>query len=260
MIGVTLGLAYPFAQASLERFKMRNTYYGDLQGHFVGSGLRLFLRGVLFWAIVIVPFLLAMTAAIGEIDWSALAEAMRRGGDDVAGRIESANVGAAVSVAVIGVTWSIVAAALLYPVFQAMVLRWWMSGLRFGTLTVASRLRTGAVYALYLRFMWIALLAGAAIGIAAAIGFALTAIFAKASGTGVAAQLLATAVMIGSYVVVALGYSAIYQATVRLRLWKHSIESLEFSGLEALDHVKTSGAASSALGEGLADALNVGGI
>jgi uncharacterized membrane protein YjgN (DUF898 family) len=260
MIGVTLGLAYPFAQASLERFKMRNTYYGNLQGHFVGSGLRLFFRGVLFWVIVVVPFLIGMMAAIGEVDWSALAEAMKRGGDDVAGRIEGANIGAAVSVAVIGVTWSIIAAALLYPAFQAMVLRWWMSGLRFGTLTVASRLRTGAVYALYLRFMWIALLAGAAIGIAAAIGFALTALLGPASGTGAATQLFATAVVIGSYVAVALAYSTIYQATVRLRLWKSCVEALEFSGLEALDHVKASGAVSSALGEGLADALNVGGI
>lgn len=260
MIGVTLGLAYPFAQASLERFKLRNTYYGDLQGHFVGSGLRLFFRGVLFWVVVIVPFLLSMMSAIGEIDWSALAEAVKRGGDDFAGRIESANIGAAVSVAVIGVTWSIVAAALLYPLFQAMVLRWWMSGLRFGALTVTSRLRTGAVYALYLRFMWIALLAGAVIAIAAAIGFALTAILAPASGTGAATQLLATAVVIGSYVAVALAYSTIYQATVRLRLWKSCVEALAFSGLEALDHVKASGAVSSALGEGLADALNVGGI
>jgi uncharacterized membrane protein YjgN (DUF898 family) len=260
MIGVTFGLAYPFAQASLERFKMRNTYYGDLQGHFVGSGLRLFFRGVLFWVVVVVPFLLGMMAAIVEVDWSALAEAMRRSGDDIAGRIEGSNVGAAVSVAVIGVTWSIIAAALLYPAFQAMVLRWWVSGLRFGTLTVASRLRTGAVYALYLRFMWIALLAGAAIGIAAAIGFGLTAILEPASGTGVATQLLATAVAIASYVAVALAYSTIYQATVRLRLWKCCVESLEFSGLEAFDRVKASGAPSSALGEGLADALNVGGI
>ena len=45
MIGLTLGLAYPFAQASLERFKLHNTCYGDLQGHFVGSGMRLFFRG-----------------------------------------------------------------------------------------------------------------------------------------------------------------------------------------------------------------------
>jgi uncharacterized membrane protein YjgN (DUF898 family) len=201
-----------------------------------------------------------MMAAIGEIDWSALADALKRGGDDLAGRIEGANIGSAVSVAVIGVTWSIIAAALLYPAFQTMVLRWWMSGLRFGTLTVTSRLRTGAVYALYLRFMWIALLAGAVIAIAAAIGFALTAILETVSDTGVATQFFATAVLIGSYVAVALAYSAIYQATVRLRLWKSCVESLEFSGLDALDHVKASGAVSSALGEGLADALNIGGI
>src|SRR5262249_35120581 len=31
MIAITLGLAYPFAQASLERFKIRNTYYGELR-------------------------------------------------------------------------------------------------------------------------------------------------------------------------------------------------------------------------------------
>jgi uncharacterized membrane protein YjgN (DUF898 family) len=260
MIGVTLGLAYPFAQASLERLKMRNTYYGDLQGHFVGSGLRLFFHGLLFWAVAVVPFLVGMTAAIGEVDWSALVEAMKRGGDDVAGRVESANVGAAVSVAVIGVTWSIIAAALLYPAFQTMVLRWWMSGLRFGKLTVTSRLRAGAVYALYLRFMWIALLAGVVIGIAAAIGFALTAILEAVIDASAATQLFATAVLIGSYVAVALAYSTIYQATVRLRLWKACVESLECSGLEALDRVKASGAVSSALGEGLADALNVGGI
>src|ERR1044072_412157 len=53
VIGVTLGLAYPFAQASLERFKLRNTYYGDLQGHFVGSATRLFFREVLFWVVIV---------------------------------------------------------------------------------------------------------------------------------------------------------------------------------------------------------------
>src|SRR4051812_32041594 len=260
MIGVTLGLAYPFAQAALERFKLRNTYYGDLRGHFAGSGARLFFRGVPYWFVVVVPFVASMMLAAGAVDWSVLGEAVQRGGDDAMSRLEGANLGAAVSLAVLGVSWSAIAAALLYPVFQAMVLRWWISGLRFGSLTVASRLRTGTAYALYLRFMWIALLAGAVIGVAAAIGLALRALVGTASGTGAAAQLLGTVVLIGSYVVVALAYSTIYQATVRLRLWKHSAETLEFSGLDALDHVKAAGVPGSALGEGLADALNVGGI
>ena len=92
MIAMTLGLAYPWAQASLERFKLRNTYYGDLQGHFVGSGTRLFFRGVLFWFVVVGPFLFGLMLAIGAVDWTALGEAMRRGGDDVEGRVEAAGV------------------------------------------------------------------------------------------------------------------------------------------------------------------------
>ena len=34
LIALTLGLAYPWAQASLQRFKMRRTSYGDLPGQF----------------------------------------------------------------------------------------------------------------------------------------------------------------------------------------------------------------------------------
>ena len=73
-------------------------------------------------------------------------------------------------------------------------------------------------------------------------------------------ELLTTAILIGTYVIVALAYSTIYQATVRLRLWKAGFESIELSGLEALDRVNAAGAPGSAVGEGLADALNVGGI
>ena len=65
MIGMTLGLAYPWAQASLERFKMRNTYYGDLHGEFAGSGTRLFFRGVLLWLVVVGPFVFGLMVAIG---------------------------------------------------------------------------------------------------------------------------------------------------------------------------------------------------
>ena len=160
MIAMTLGLAYPFAQASLERFKLRNTYYGDLQGRFVGSGTRLFFRGVLLWIVVVVPLLFGLMLALGAVDWTALSEAMKRGGDDVMSRLEGAGLAPAAVIAVLSIGWSVLALALLYPVFQAMVLRWWISGLRFGELSVASHLSTRAVYAIYLRFMWIALVAG----------------------------------------------------------------------------------------------------
>jgi len=259
-IGVTVGLAYPFAQASLERFKLRNTWYGDLQGHFVGSGTRLFFRGILFWFVVVGPFLFGLMLAIGAVDWNALGEAVKRGGDDVMGRVEAAGVAAALVVATLSVGWSVLAVAALYPAFQAMVLRWWISGLRFGALSVASHLGTRSVYAIYLRFMWIALLVGIVLAVGVALALAISGGLAHWLGKGVLSELISTAILIGSYVIVALAYSTIYQAAVKLRLWKAAFESIELSGLEVLDRVNAAGGAASAVGEGLADALNVGGI
>src|SRR4051794_37917709 len=171
MIAATLGLAYPWAQASLERFKLRHTYYGDLQGHFVGSGWKLFFRGVLFWLVVVGPFGFGLLLAFGAVDWNAVGEALKRSGDDVMGRIEAAGVAPALVVAVLSVGWSVIALAVLYPAFQAMVLRWWISGLRFGGLTVVSHLRTRAVYAVYLRFMRIAVAVSVVLAIGVAIMF-----------------------------------------------------------------------------------------
>jgi len=255
-IGITLGLAYPFAQASLERFKLRNTWYGDLQGHFAGSGLRLFFRGVLFWLVVVGPLTLGLFIALGQVDWTALG----RGGGDAMSRVEAAGVAPALVSAVLSVGWSVLAVAVLYPAFQAMVLRWWIAGLRFGELGVASHLSTRAIYAIYLRFMWIALVAGIVFAIGAVLALAMTGLLALWLGKGVLTELISTALLIGSYVIIALAYSTIYQATVRLRLWKAGFESIELSSLEVLERVNASGAAGSAIGEGLADALNVGGI
>ncbi|MGE3148743.1 MAG: DUF898 family protein [Pseudorhodoplanes sp.] len=49
---ITLGLALPWRQAALERFKMRHTAYGDLQGGFVGTGWEFFKRGWWIWLLM----------------------------------------------------------------------------------------------------------------------------------------------------------------------------------------------------------------
>jgi uncharacterized membrane protein YjgN (DUF898 family) len=46
---ITLGLALPWREAALERYKMRHTYYGDLQGSFAGTGWEFFKRGWWLW-------------------------------------------------------------------------------------------------------------------------------------------------------------------------------------------------------------------
>src|SRR3954464_2760008 len=42
LVILRVGLAYPWAQAGIERFKIRNTYLGNLRGRFEGTGGRLF--------------------------------------------------------------------------------------------------------------------------------------------------------------------------------------------------------------------------
>ena len=70
---------------------------------------------------------------------------------------------------------------------------------------------------------------------------------------------MSSAITLAIYVVIVLGASTIYQVVVRFAMWRLGAQSAELSGADALDGVRASGAPSSALGEGLADALGVGG-
>ena len=264
MIVLTLGLAYPLAQSRLERFKMRNTWYGDLQGRFEGSSLRLLLRGFPMWLLVVGPLAGAVAFAVATVDWDkvAAAAASSSGGSEFINQLEGASpaVYSAIVVALAAVSISIVMTAVLFPVFQAMVLRWWLAGLRFGELTIHSHLRTSHIYGAYLRFLWYGLLLLVVIAIVGSIGYVVLGLMLVAIGNADTAEAVNAAAMIGLYVVTMLGFSAIYQGTVKLSLWRSGVESIVFEGLDVLDRVKAQGAASSAVGEGLADALNVGGI
>jgi hypothetical protein len=139
------------------------------------------------------------------------------------------------------------------------VLRWWVSGLRLGEVAVRSRLRTAQVFAVYARFFGYAALFTVVAGTLVAVG-ALE--LSKITGAvdSVHEEIVTTVLGLGAYVAIALGYSTIYQATVKLGLWRCVIESLDLSNLPALEQVAAAGEAASPVGEGLADALNVGGI
>jgi len=264
LVVISLGLAYPFAQSRLERFKMRHTWYGDLNGRFEGSGLGLLMRGLPMWLVTIGPLIFAVAYAVTAVEWDQFVAAAKgaSSAQEFINQLETSfpAVYSAIVIAIVAMAVSIVMATVLYPVFQAMVLRWWLSGLRFGALTVRSRLRTGQIYGAYLRLLWYGFLFSLAMSIAAGV------IFGSVSGmlTAVKVRQVADVVRaltgLGLYVTTMLGFSVIYQATVRLAFWRGGVETAEIEGLDVLDRVKAEGTPSSAVGEGLADALNVGGI
>ena len=109
-----------------------------------------------------------------------------------------------------------------------------------------------------MRFLWFAILFCIVAAVVGFIGLLVVGLLAG-DGTGTGGEIAATGMLLVGYVFVALGFATVYRATVMLSLWQLGMESLQLSGLAALEHVKASGRPSSALGEGLADALNVGG-
>jgi uncharacterized membrane protein YjgN (DUF898 family) len=82
---LTLGFALPWREAALERYKMRHSYYGDLQGSFEGKGSEFFKRAWGLWlaapfAIVIFPLFPFLYAMFKAIEWRWWLQGIRFGG------------------------------------------------------------------------------------------------------------------------------------------------------------------------------------
>jgi uncharacterized membrane protein YjgN (DUF898 family) len=270
---LTLGLAWPWALASLERYKMRNTFYGDLGGSFAGSAGRLFSRGLLLWLLAVAPLAAGLVAAVSVLDWPAVMDALESAaeavGDDEKSLTDFLQSDDSVKYGVValigGATWSVLIGGFLYPAYQAIVMRWWLGGLRLGGAAAASDLRLGRYYGAWLRYLLHVMLFTIAFAVAGGVlfGVAYAAVLQGVidlTHAPVLNGLLAVAAPVAVYVVYILGIYTIYQVVVKMRLWQAAVESMVISGYAALDHVRAREAESSAVGEGLADALGGGGI
>ncbi len=260
LAALTLGLAYPWAQASLQRYKMRHTGYGDLHGSFAASGAALFLRGLPIWLLVFGPVILAFVVLTRMVDWNAL-NAMMAQGDTKPLALLVGHTGVDVfGVVAAAITASLAMVLVFYPLFAAIMMRWWISGLRFGTMTVRSHLSMAKVYRVYLRFLFYLV---PYLLVVMAIGGVFVFLGDKLLGStndSMPAELLVSATTLSIYVTMMLGASTIYQVVVTFAMWRLGVQSAELTGADALDGVRAGGGPDSALGEGLVDALGVGGI
>jgi uncharacterized membrane protein YjgN (DUF898 family) len=261
---VTLGLAYPWTSAFIERFKMRNTSYGDLQGRFEGRGLTLFWRGLPIWLLVVGVPIFAIGGMARLIDWNMLGNelAAAQGGDDSMNTLIKNNpqLREAIGIVIAAFSASVLVAIVLYPVFQAVKLRWWISGLRFGEVAVTSQLRIRQVYRVYLRLLLYLFLLGVLASIMGGMTVAVVLSIVGLAHNATLTQVAIGAISLLLYVVMMIGSSTIYQVIVAAGLWRLGAQSAALSGEGAFDGVRATGTASSALGEGLADALGVGSI
>jgi uncharacterized membrane protein YjgN (DUF898 family) len=229
LIGLTLGLILPWRDAALERYKMQHSHYGNLQGSFEARGGAFFKRAWWIWllAIVSIPAIWAVPAI-------------------------------AVLVAI--------AAPFLYAAFRAIQWRWWLSGIRFGGVSLESNLRAGALIGLYWKVIgWsVLLLAGLALYLGAcAEGLALLSgtpqdVFFDPKHLVNQVPLL---VLTGfGYLALMLALNVVFRICLMRDLWQEVAQSITVHGLDTASNVTAKGELASALGEGFADGLDVAGF
>jgi uncharacterized membrane protein YjgN (DUF898 family) len=220
---LTLGLTYPLARKSLERYKMRHAFYGDLQGDFQGKA-GLFKIGFLLWLVVLAPaIVLVFFNPAGAAAW----------------------------LAVVGL--------LVYPMFHANVLRWRIRGMRFGPVTFDAPFSTWGLYKAYLRFF--ALMVVLVIVIFAVAAFWQFKIQPLVPNPpSVLLALAGVVALVLAYFAIATIIAFTYQATVRLTLWRLVVNALSVTGLEALDSVKAPAGWTPHHEGRIGGALNIGGF
>jgi hypothetical protein len=222
---------------------MRNTFYGSLGGSFAGSGTRLFRGGFLIWLLTVGPLVAALAGGVAAVDWSPLADALE--GDELPAALEALKdddgIKLGIGLLLSGAMVSTVIGSLLYPAYQAIVMRWWIGGLRLGGAAAASDLRIGRYYMTYLIYIAYVLLFSIAFFMVAGLALGLGYMTLRGQIDSVPPGLgegLAAAVGIVGYVIYILGTYTIYQVVVKMSLWRAAVESMLISGYAAFDHVR----------------------
>jgi uncharacterized membrane protein YjgN (DUF898 family) len=236
----SLGVALPWRMAALERYKMQNTRFGDLPGDFVGTGGELFRRGVALWALTVGLTILAGVLALF---------------------VGNAAKGFVLVGLLVVMTFAL---PIAYVLFRGTVLRWLIEGIRFGPVSVESTLRRDTVFGCYLK--WLAAIIGfgslfGAIGagaVAARVGGWKD--LEAAIGRDWTSYAFDIAAILLFYLLFLLGLGVLKRYFLDRGLWAAVAASTTVVNLSAADHVVAAGDAAGSLGEGLADALDLGAI
>ncbi len=251
LVFITLGLVYPWMRAALERYKMANTFYGDLKGEFTGRASDFFKRGIWMWLFCIAPLALLLIAGATT--------------DYLAATTDLAF--ATTALGIFAFVWML-AIPFVWPYFRALEWRWWAAGARFGELSFASDVRGGALLKIYVKLFLMILLIMLGFGILFGIIAVLAAMvfgggalkFDGGSALRAAGSISVIVTSVIAYLAVLLTIGILQRFYMTREIWRVISTSLTISHLEASDGVAARGEAANALGEGLADGLDVAGL
>jgi uncharacterized membrane protein YjgN (DUF898 family) len=219
---VTLGLILPWREAALERYKMRHSYYGDLQGSFEGQGWEFFKRGWWLWllaipSIVVFPLAPFVYGAFKAVEWRWWLSGIRFGGVRLESKLPRG--------ALIGLYWKMIGwNLLLFAVFIAY--------LGLSSYFLASM--SGTPLSEYFKQI--------------------------AASDSIVTSIPLFAVYIVGYLALALALNVVMRICLLRDMWARVVASTAIHGIEAAANVAAKGDLANALGEGFADGLDVAGF
>ncbi len=248
LLPLTLGLILPWREAALERYKMRHSHYGDLQGRFDGRGWEFFKRGFWIWLTAVVSLLVLVLVVPLAARW-------------LPALLPMAKVMAFVAALVL-----LIGAPFLYGAFKAVEWCWWISGIRFGDVALESALPRDALSGLYWKVIgWflavVAVFMGylflSATAVASLAGTPIAKLFTPGNLQGGVPILVLAGI---GYLGFILTLNVVMRVYLLRDLWVRLVGATTVYGMDAAADVAARGELASAVGEGLADGLDVVGF
>jgi uncharacterized membrane protein YjgN (DUF898 family) len=235
---LTLGLALPWRQAALERYKMRHVFYGHLRGRFDATGWAFFKRGWALWLVLVI--LLPAPYVFGFLQMPVLTG--------------------------LAIILQLFALPFVYGMYKGIEWRWWVSGIRLGEVSFTTEMDWDGLVGIYWKVVgWLVLFAIVlSIWIAGMFG-----IVYSLSDVGSTPQQRTLAVfqqlsfLIASgfgYVVAILAVWAVMRIYLIRDVWQRVAAATTVLNLAAADNAVVQGETVGALGEGFADSLDVVGF
>jgi len=242
LLGPTLGFAYPWRMAALERYKLPHTRYGSLTGRFEATGWELSKRVWWLWLLGLLPFVLIVVSLIGVGARGAITKPF--GATMLFG------------------FFLFFALPFLHGLRRAREWAWWASGIRFGKVAIICELRPGSLIAVYWKLIAWSLLV---LLVFAAITAGITVpLFAGTPG-GRAVAILSGQLPMWSFALYAVAYLLLIitiWVLIRIytlqRVWRRVVAACAVIDIAGASDVAATGDTVSAFGDGLADGLDFG--
>ena len=246
---LTLGLVWPWASASLERFRVNHTWYGNLRFSSDASWSDIIKPFMVIWAVLVLPFFAIVVVSLLPLIQNELA-----GGS----AIISGDLAAILSLLVPFMIFLPIFGILIYPWYKAVIMRTYFSKIKAGTASLKASFSTGLFYKVWFKTILVTIAASIVLGILGGIiYYFMVALFPL---NIVQDQTFLTVSGFVAYIIwIAVSY-VITITVYHFGIWHYAGNSMVIINPGCIEEVQAGSKETvGGINEGFADALDVGG-